>query len=166
VFLPDPTRAYYRLRSQLGVDGQLVVGSWSFKAEAIRRIEDDTATSAFVVGAEHTIGDIAHTGADLMVIGEASWDERGRWTPTGLDRDLFLAARLNLNDAAGTDLLVAGVLDLEASHQITRLEARRRWRDHWKVHAEVYLISRQRPVDAGYLVRRDSYVRVSVARHF
>lgn len=167
VFLNDGgARPYYRLRTQVGLDGQFVLGSWSFKTEAVHRTEADTATSAVVVGVERTIGDIAHTGGDLSLIVEASWDERGRWTPTGLDRDLFLAARWSLNDAAGTDLMAAALVDQEAGHQITRIEARRRWREDWTIQTELYLIARQRPTDAGYPVRRDSYLRVSAARHY
>jgi hypothetical protein len=167
VFLRDGVaRPYYRLRTQLGVDAQLVLGAALLKVELVQREEADTLTTAAVFGGEYTLGNVAGSGGDLVMIAEASWDERGRWTPTGLDRDLFLAMRWSPNDAASTDLTIAGLFDQAAGHQITRIQARRRWREHWKLTTEVYLISRQRQIDAGYPVRRDSYVRVSAARHF
>lgn len=167
VFLRDGVpRPYYRLRTQLGIEAQMVLGAALLKVELVRRAEADTLTTAAVLGGEYTIGNVAGSGGDLVVIAEASWDERGRWTPTGLDRDLFLAMRWSPNDAASTDLTIAGMFDQVVGHQITRIEARRRWREHWKLTTELYLISRQRPSDAGYAVRRDSYVRVSAARHF
>jgi hypothetical protein len=155
----------YAVVHQTGLDAQLTLGALLLKTEAIRR-ENDSTIGAVTAGAEYVFGDVASSGNDVVLFSELTLDERRTRTPTGLDRDLFLAVRWNPNDAAGTELTVGGTLDLTSGAHVVRLEGSRRWSASWRVVGEVHVIGGQRPSEVGYATRRDSFVRAAIARHF
>jgi hypothetical protein len=156
----------YAVVHQTGLDAQLTLGALLLKAEAIRREDDRHTIGAVTTGAEYVLGNVADTGGDVVVFAELSLDERRTRTPTGLDRDLFLAARWNANDEAGTELMVGGTLDMARGANVVRLEGSRRWSTSWRVVGEAHLMGRQHAPEFGYLLRRDSFVRAAIARHF
>jgi hypothetical protein len=156
----------YAVINQTGLDAQLTLGALLLKTEAVRRQEDGTTTHAATTGAEYVLGDVASTGGDVVIFAELALEERRAGTPTGLDRDLFLALRWNPNDAAGTELVAGGTLDLTNGSHVVRLEGSRRWSGSWRVVGEVHLISGQHPYELGYMMRRDSFIRAAIARHF
>lgn len=155
----------YAVVHQTGLDAQLTLGALLLKAEAIRR-EDDATIGAVTTGAEYVVGDIVSSGSDVVILAELTLDERRARAPTGLDRDVFLALRWNPNDAAGTELTVGGTLDVVSGAHVVRLEASRRWSASWRVVGEMHLIGGQHPSELGYMMRRDSFVRAAIARHF
>ena len=156
----------YAVIDQTGLDAQLTLGALLLKTEAIRRREDGNTIGAATVGAEYVLGDVASSGGDVVMFAELALDERRARTPTGLDRDLFLAVRWNPNDAAGTELAVGGTLDLTNGAHTVRLEGSRRWSASWRILGEAHLIWSQHAPEFGYLVRRDSFIRAAIARHF
>jgi hypothetical protein len=151
---------------QTGLDAQLALGALLIKVEAIRREEEGKAFGAVTTGGEYAIGNVAGNGGDVVVFAELTLDERRARTLTGLDRDLFLATRWSPNDEAGTELTVGGTLDLARGAHVVRLEGSRRWSGNWRLVGETHLIGRQRAPELGYLMRRDSFVRIAIARHF
>ena len=155
----------YAVIHQTGLDAQLTLGALLVKAEMIRR-EDSTAIGAVTTGVEYTVGDVAASGSDVVIFAELTLDERHGRAPTVFDRDLFLAVRWNPNDAAGSELAVAGTLDLTSGAHVVRLEGSRRWSGSWRVVGDVHLIGGQRPTELGYTMRRDSFVRAAITRHF
>ena len=156
----------YDVVHQTGLDAQLTLGSLLLKLEAIRREEDRRTIGAVTTGGEYVLGNVAGTGGDVVLFAELTLDERRARTLTGLDRDLFLAARWNPNDESGTELSAGGTLDLARGANVVRLKGSRRWFGNWRVVAEAHLIGGQRAPEFGYLMRRDSFVRAAVARHF
>jgi hypothetical protein len=156
----------YAIMQQSGLDAQLTLGSWLLKAEAIRRDEDGATIGAATAGAEYVVGDVASTGGDVVLFAELTLDERRARTLTGLDRDLFVAARWSPNDEAGTELTVGGTLDLARGAHVVRLKGGRRWSGNWRMVTEAHLIGRQRAPEFGHLMRRDSFARAALARHF
>jgi hypothetical protein len=156
----------YAVMHQTGLDAQLTLGALLIKTEAIRREEHGHATGAMTTGGEYVFGNVAGTGGDVTVFAELSLDERRARTLTGLDRDLFIAARWNPNAEAGTELLVAGTLDLARGANVVRVEASRRMSTNWRMVGEAHLIGAQREPEFGYLMRRDSFVRAAITRHF
>jgi hypothetical protein len=161
-----PSQPRYAVINQQGLDAQLTLGALLLKAETVRREGDGPTFSAATTGAEYVLGDVASSGGDVVIFAELALDQRRNRTPTGLDRDLFLALRWNPNDAAGTELITAGTLDLTTGSHVVRLEGSRRWSASWRVVAEVHLIGGQHPSELGYMMRRDSFVRAAIARHF
>ena len=156
----------YAIMHQTGIDAQLTLGALLMKVEAIRRREDGDAFGALTTGGEYAFGNVAGAGGDIVVFAELTLDERRARTLTGLDRDLFLAARWSPNDEAGSELTVGGTLDLARGAHVVRLEGSRRWSGNWRVVGEAHLIGGQGATEFGYLMRRDSFVRAAIARHF
>jgi hypothetical protein len=156
----------YAIMHQTGLDAQVTLGALLLKTEAIRRDADGTTIGAATTGVEYALGNVAGTGGDVAVFAELTIDERGARTPTGLDHDVFLAARWSPNDAAGTELTVGGTVDLRHRAHVVRLEGSRRWSASWRVVAEAHLIGAQHASEPGHLMRRDSFVRVAAVRHF
>jgi len=166
-FRPDSApQPRYAVMHQTGLDAQLTLGALLLKAEAIRRNAARNTVGAVTMGGEYVLGNVAGTGGDVVVFAELTLDERRARTLTGLDRDLFLAARWNANDEAGTELTVGGTLDLARGANVVRLQGSRRWSGSWRAVGEAHLIGGQRAPEFGYSMRRDSFVRAAVARHF
>ena len=127
---------YYETIDQTSVDGQWLVGSWAFKAEALTRQGQGGRYRAAVVGFERTyVGAIRR--ADLGFVMEALWDDRGRHAPPGhFEHDLALGLRLTANDAADSTLLFGVVRDLSRDEHSLSLEASRRLGAGFKVGLE------------------------------
>jgi hypothetical protein len=161
--MPQPR---YAVVNQTGLDAQLTLGALLLKVEAIRREEDRHTIGAVTTGAEYVLGNVANSGGDITVFTELTLDERHAATLTGLDRDLFLGVRWNLNDEPGTELTAGGTVDVARGANVIHLEGSRRLATSWRMVGEAYLIGAQRTPEFGYLLRRDSFVRVAIARHF
>ena len=169
---------HYEQIRQFGLDTQLTTGSWLLKLEAIHRAgaqnrrldrhfryqEEDYA--AFIVGGEYTFNSVWGSGSDLSLLAEWARDGRGRWATNAFENDIFLAARLGLNDEQSTEFVVSVLASLANSSRVFSAEFKRRLSDRWSLHAEttVYLgIDRD---DAVYDVRRDSFTGVNLDYNF
>jgi hypothetical protein len=54
-----------------------------------------------------------HSGVDIGVLTEYSYDERGNATPSGHNHDLFIGARIVINDIQDTQLLAGMIFDTQ-----------------------------------------------------
>ena len=133
---PVSFQPYYERIFQAGIDAQHTVGATLWKVEAILRNgqrnglrfeEEDYA--ALAGGLEYALHGIGGSSADLGLIAEYAWDSRGDRSLTGFQDDLFLGARLTLNDARDTALLIALATDMENDSSSLRLEAEARLAD-------------------------------------
>ena len=134
-------RPVYERVFQVGIDVQHTVGPTLLKAEAIRRngqknghLQEDGQLQeenyvALAGGLEHTLYGIASSNADLGLIAEYAWDSRGDATLTGFQDDLFFGARITLNDARDSSLLIAVLTDMENDASSLRLEGETRVAD-------------------------------------
>ena len=169
---------HYEQIRQFGLDVQLTTGSWLLKLEAIHRAgaqnrrldaqlryeEEDYA--AFVVGGEYTFNSLWDSSSDLSLLAEWARDGRGRWGTNGFESDMFLAARLGLNDEQSTEFVLSVLKSLDNSSRVLSAEFKRRLSDHWSLHVEssAYLeIDRD---DIVYPVRRDSFLDVNLDYNF
>ena len=124
------------------------------------------ATAAFILGGEYTFNSVWGSGSDLSLLAEWARDGRGRWAPNAFENDIFLAARLGLNDEQSTEFVVSILASLANSSRVFSAEFKRRLSDRWSLHAEttVYLgIDRD---DAVYDVRRDNFIGVNLDYNF
>ena len=157
-------RTIYPVVHQTGVELQLVVGTGLLKADIVRvRSRERHSFTGFTVGAEWplTLG-----AADLTVLTEFTYDQRGLEAPTGLDRDLLVAARWSANNAAGTEATASSVIDLYSGSQTLRATISRRLSATWKWTAESHVLVHPQQTEFGYWLRRDSFVQVGIARFF
>ena len=80
--------------------------------------------------------------------------------------DLVLGARLTLNDAQSTELLVSTIIDLDGDGQSFNLEASRRFGDDWKLSIEARGVSNISPDSVFSSFEDDQRLRIELARYF
>jgi hypothetical protein len=116
---------------------------------------------------EHTVVGVLDTGADLGLLAEYLYDGRGAGAPpTPFDHDVFLGARLVLNDAQDTNVLAGVVVDLERGSTALSLEASRRIGARWRLEVETRAFANISRADVLFGVRRDSFLQVRLAWFF
>lgn len=171
---------HYEKIRQFGVDAQLTKGSLLLKLEAIYRagaknsrfiqhlndFEEENYT-AFVLGSEYTLYSIWDSSSDLVLFAEWIRDGRGRWATNAFENDLFLAARLGMNDPQSTEFVVSVLGSLENSSRVVAGEFKRRLlSDNWFLHVEASAYLGIDEDDFIYYVRRDSFIRVKLDYNF
>lgn len=163
----------YETIHQTGLDVQATVGGWLWKLESITRSGQGERFLAVTGGFEYTFGNLRNSGADLGVLAEYHYDGRDPLALAGqtlqttpFDDDLFVGARLALNDVQSTDVLGGVVIDRETGGTSLFLEAGRRMGDRWTVDVEVRSFLNTDPADPLHSFRQDNYGQVKLAYHF
>jgi hypothetical protein len=157
---------HYDLIRQFGIDATAAIGAWLWKLEAIHRSGRDPSYYAATAGVEYTFSGFFGSGADLGVLFEYLYDERGSNAPTPFQDDIFAGLRLALNDAQSTDLLFGIVQDRRSDARFINLETSRRLGSAWKLSVEARAFAHIPPSDALYSMRRDDYVQVELGWYF
>ncbi|WP_197722171.1 hypothetical protein [Sulfuriflexus mobilis] len=156
----------YDTIDQTGLDVQATKGDWLWKLEAISRSGQGERFSAAVGGFEYTLYGIFDSGADLGLLTEYLYDERGNAATTPFEDDVFIGARLAMNDVASSELLAGVITDLSNGSQAYNLEASRRFGQHWKLNLEARLFSNINAKDLLAAQRNDDYVQLELAYYF
>ena len=170
-------RPYYPIISQGGIDAQYIVGDWLWKFEGIYRGYDDAQSavddySASTAGFEYTLVGIVGTNWDLGLISEYSWDSRGNLGTVDVEaapyqNDIFLGGRISLNDVAGSELLFGVIQDVElGDSRVAFLEASTRFGNATRATLEIFHFNSGDTADAGYVLRRDSFIELGVEYFF
>ena len=170
--IDTPLIPYYEQIRQLGLEAQLTTESWLYKMEAIRRsgarnlLGQEEDYNAFILGLEHTLYALFDTTADMTILGEWFYDERGSRATSVWQNDLFIAGFLAFNDVQGTEL-VAGILtDLRHESSTLNMELKRRLSDSWSMRLEAFANINANPKDLTYGGRRDSFLGVDLTFSF
>lgn len=133
-------RPFYVQTQIYTLDTQYILDDWLFKLEAI--YEDTSFKDSYgasVFGFEYTFSNIQKVikGADIGVLYEFNYDERGNSGETSLYDHSFLAARFAFNDELGTEILSGFFLENDTGNiSAVRVEASRRINNNWKWELE------------------------------
>ncbi len=154
--------------TQLGLDLQYTAGDWLWKLEAINRAGQGPRFNAVTAGFEWTLPGGLPTGADLGLLAEYSRDGRDPLLApvTILDDDLFLGARLTLNDLASTNLLAGMVLDRRSGARLLSVKGARRIGESWQVSLEGRFFNTPAPGDPVAALANSDYLSLSLTRSF
>ena len=155
----------YELITQSGLDLQWTTGSWLWKFEAIDRVGQQDRFKALVFGYEYTFNGLIGP-ADLGVLTEYQFDERGKAGASPSDNDVFFGARLAVNDTASTELLAGMVQDLDYETQFFNVEASRRIGESFKATLEGRFFSAVRPGDPLFALSNDDYIELGLTHYF
>ncbi|MFQ3244803.1 MAG: hypothetical protein ACI9SP_001439 [Arenicella sp.] len=160
------TTPYYALIDQFGLDLQLTTDAWLFKLEAIQRNHNDSLSSDFAaatIGAEYSFVGVLGSAYDLGALAEYSWDERRENASSLFQNDLFVGARLALNDMNDSELLfgVAQDLDVSSSRSIF-IEAGTRINSKFSVNIELRYFESNEPNDLLFRFRNDSFIQIGL----
>lgn len=157
---------YYEQMDQIGFDAQATIDSWLWKLETIHRDTSSDNYWAAQAGFEYTFYGIQESAADLGVLLEYGWDERGEDADASAQNDLFMGARLTLNDAESTEMLAGLSHDLDYDSQSLIVEASRRFGDSWKISVDGRFFSSDDPNDLLSSVEKDDHLQLTVERYF
>jgi len=173
-FVPDAsfTRffAIYDIIDQTSVDIQYTYDSWLLKFEGLRRSQNGESFFAAVGGFEYTLYQIINSNADLGLLLEYSRDGRDEdfsaAPPVVLDDDIFVGARLALNDVQSSELLAGILVDRNDRAYQLSVEAERRLGDRWKLELESrwFLNTSESPVLSAF--KQDNHVTLRLSRYF
>lgn len=162
---------YYPIINQTGLDLQAIIEDWLIKLEVISRDGQDESDryTAATGGFEYTLVGIFESSADLGLIGEYLYDDRGSKTDpisgvmaSPFQNDLMLGARLALNDVQSTEILAGIILDLEDGDRFYNLEAERRLGDTWKLGVEARVFSNLSDSNPMKDLRDDDFVQLNL----
>ncbi|MEJ1384625.1 MAG: hypothetical protein RPU52_05785 [Candidatus Sedimenticola sp. (ex Thyasira tokunagai)] len=157
---------YYEQMDQVGLDLQATIEAWLWKLETLWRNTNSAQYWAAQGGFEYTIVGINESSADLGLLMEYGWDERGTSASAVMQNDLFVGARLALNDEAGGELLAGLGYDLDYKSKSVLIEASRRLGDNWKtgMNARFYFIDDSSdPISS---TADDSHLMFTLERYF
>ena len=157
----------YDQMRQFGTDIQYTNEAWLWKLEAIAR---DTRVDSFfaaVGGFEYTFYGVKDSSADIGVLLEYLYDGRNELSPpTASDNDLFVGARLALNDAEDTSVLAGVAVDLDTQELFLNIEAERRFGDNLSVELQLRSFRNAEPGDDLYIFDRDDYVQLQLSWYY
>lgn len=164
-------KPFYPLITQYGLDLQYTGESIIWKLEAIHRTPNSSASgfddySAAVGGFEYTLPTITEAGAELGLLAEYHRDSRGEAIGVAFQNDLFLGARLALNDADSSELLAGAFIDLDNSTKSIRLEGSRRVGNGMKVNLEAQFFTDVDEADPLQSVAQDDFIKLELQKFF
>ena len=118
-------------------------------------------------GFEYTFGNLRACGIYLEVLTEYAFDERDALALTPLEDDVFIGARLALNDVQSTAILGGAAIDRESGASFINVEASRRVGDHSTLDLEFRGFVHV-PVDDlfSYGIRQDDYLQATWTWHW
>lgn len=159
-------RPRYAQIEQVGVDVQMTLDTLLLKFEGLAREELDETFHMATGGFEYSLYGAFGTSADLGLIAEYAYDERGTRSPNPYDKDVFAGLRLAFNDVNSSSILGAIGVDLKTQEQIVRIEAQRRLQDNLFLRAELYSFSRTDSRSPLRSFRDDDFFRIRLAYQF
>jgi hypothetical protein len=157
---------FYEQMIQLGVDAQLLYYDWIWRLEYIHRESNSADRNAWVAGFEYTFFGVFDSSADIGAIVEYNYDDRPEELRGVFDRDVFVGARLALNDAQSSELLTGFLVDVEKGSRNFRVEASRRVGESWKATLEIQAFSNVAADDPLSALANDSYLLFDMAYYF
>ena len=157
---------FYQQSSQLGIDLQLTRDSWLWKLEALHNNNDHHDYSASQVGFEYTLYGIAESTTDIGVLVEYGWDSRGIDANRIAQNDIYLGARLTLNDSSDTTLLTGLSYDADHHSRSLLIEASRRINDSWTIALEGIFFDADNTDDIIANFNDDSRLQLTLERYF
>lgn len=157
---------FYPLIEQAGLDLQATMEAWLWKLEVISRQEMGQRHTAATGGFEYTFVGVLGSDADLGVIGEYLFDDRGDVAPTPFQNDIMAGMRLTLNDADSSTLLLGTIIDPDSGGMGWNLETSKRVWENWKLSLEGRAFVNLPAHDVLSVYRRDAYIQLELAHYF
>lgn len=161
---------YYPQIDQFGADIQLTTDAWLFKLEAIQRNFKDELYEDFAaatIGSEYTLVGLFGTNYDLGMLAEYSWDERGESASSLFQNDLFLGARLALNNIGESTVLLGLSNDLDNSDSRGLfVEAATRIGSTMTLNVELRYFDSDTPTDPLFRIKNDSFAQIGLEYFF
>jgi len=157
----------YQRIQQLGIDVQYTYDAWLWKLESIVRDSQMDTFFAAVGGFEYTFYQVASQAWDVGLLTEYQYDNRDSSQPLTLaDNDLFIGARLALNDIQDTAILFGFSVDHDTGERFYNFEGERRLGQHYQIEVRARFFSNAKLNDFSFYFASDDYLQLTLSRHF
>lgn len=159
---------HYDQIEQVGLDIQYTVGPSAFKLEAAALTQLGQDYLIADAGLEYTFSSALGSDADISLVVEYLYDERGedeRFNAT-FDDDVFVGSRIGLNDAADTQALGGVIIDRNHGSRLYSLEGTRRLSDSILLSIEARFISSAGDSDPLKFAENEDSVRTTLNFYF
>jgi hypothetical protein len=157
---------FYDLIDQTGLDLQWTKYGWLWKLEIISRDGHGDRFTALAGGFEYTFVGVFNTAADLGLLAEYLYDDRGDKATTPYEDDVFIGTRLTFNDAQSTGFLGGVVIDTDSDTTLWFFEGSRRLGENWMLDLEARLFNGISPGDPLFGFQKDDFLQLTLSRHF
>ncbi|WP_196140288.1 hypothetical protein [Aliikangiella sp. G2MR2-5] len=157
---------YYQQISQLGFELQANIEDILWKLEVIHNENNLENYWAMQGGFEYSFYGINDSNADLGWLVEYGYDDRGENGGSNFQNDLFLGARLALNDVDSTELLAGLSYDLDYESTSLLVEASRRFGNNFKLSLDVRMFEVDDVADSMYLFRNDDHIQLTAQYYY
>ncbi len=167
---------YYPQMQQYAIDMQITTEEWLWKLEAIYRdwkninpdnnkLEDESYFAS-TTGLEFTFVGIFDSEADLGLVMEHLYDDRGERSSGFFQNDLMLGLRLVQNDADSTEALLGFIYDLDNDEILLNVEASRRINQNLTLDLELRIFNQLDPGSQLSSFADEDFVQLEMSYHF
>lgn len=157
---------YYEQMQQTSIDIQATKSATLWKLEALHRNADSGTVNAIAGGLEYSFYGIADSVADLGIIAEYHYDNRGEQAPTIFEDDIALGARLALNDAQSTEMLAGLLFDRSSGGNSISIEGSRRINNNLLFELESRFFNNAGNDDPLSALSEDDFIRANLVYSF
>jgi hypothetical protein len=167
---------YYPQMQQASIDAQLTTEEWLWKFEGIIRDWQNTDTInaqlvdetffAMTGGFEYTFVGVNESDADLGLVMEYLYDDRGEDATAFFQNDMMLGLRLAMNDADSSEALLGIIYDLDNQERLISLEASKRFAESWTATLEIRGFNNINRLSRLKGIERDDFVQLDIAYYF
>ena len=119
-----------------------------------------------VLGFEHTLYKLIGDLGDLGLLMEYSFDSRRSRSSDSLQDDIFIAARLTLNDSDDTQMLLGSILDLDGDGQMYQIDFGKRLNDSLTFGIKGAIYQNGKYNSNLYILRQDSWLEINLKQYF
>lgn len=157
---------YYMQMTQVSTDIQITQNDWLWKLEWLYRDTKPESFNATVAGFEYTLVGLFDSDADLGLLSEYNWDQRQEDATTPYQNDLFVGARIVLNDEDSSELLIGVARDLSYMSYSGRLQASKRLGERYKLSLEAWVFNSNEKADPLYYIQNDDMININLDYYF
>ncbi len=167
---------YYPQMQQASIDAQLTTEEWLWKFEAIARdwqkvdinttqLTDETFF-AMTGGFEYTFVGVYESDADLGLVMEYLYDDRGIDASAFFQNDVMIGFRLAMNDADSSEALLGVIYDMDNQERLISLEASKRFADNWTASLEIRGFNNINRLSRLKGIEKDDFIQIDIAYYF
>jgi len=167
---------FYPLMTQYSIDAQLTTEAWLWKFEGIVRdwknininsgqLEDEIFF-AMTGGFEYTFVGILESSADIGLVTEYLYDDRGLQATSIFQNDLMLGLRLVLNDADSSEALLGIIYDVDTQEHFISLEASQRFAENWTSSLEIRGFNNVDRLSRLKTIENDDFIQLDITYYF
>ncbi|MCW9047958.1 MAG: hypothetical protein OQK46_07750 [Gammaproteobacteria bacterium] len=166
---------YYPQMQQASIDAQLTTEEWLWKFEAIARDWQNNDSNdqlfdeqffAMTGGFEYTFVGVFESDADIGLVSEYLYDNRGEEATAIFQNDIMMGLRLAMNDADSSEALFGVIYDLDNQERLISLEASTRFAESWTATLEIRGFNNIHRLSRLKGIEEDDFVQLDIAYYF